>query len=108
MRYFWSPSVMGFFLDEVHGDKMPTDAQEISEVEWRARLARPMQLPVELPKLSIQQQLEELDRFLPRAVEDMWGALGGFDVRSLPLAARERFSKKQVLRRRRQGELAAG
>lgn len=35
MKYFWSEKNQGFYLDEVHGDSMPSDAVEVTESDWR-------------------------------------------------------------------------
>ncbi|MBK5003279.1 phage tail protein [Pseudomonas sp. S31] len=38
MRVFYSPSMAGFYTDEINGDNYPSDAVEISEEEWRQLL----------------------------------------------------------------------
>lgn len=38
MRVFFSPSMVGFYTDDINGDNYPSDAVEISEEEWRQLL----------------------------------------------------------------------
>lgn len=38
MNYYFSPSQVGFFTDEYHGDSKPADCMSITEAEWQALL----------------------------------------------------------------------
>lgn len=37
-KHYYSASTRGFYVDEIHGKRMPTDVKEISEQEWLALL----------------------------------------------------------------------
>ena len=37
-KHYYSASTRGFYVDEIHGSRMPADAKEISEEEWLALL----------------------------------------------------------------------
>lgn len=39
MRFFYSPSTGGFYIDVLHGDAMPADKVEITEQRYQALLA---------------------------------------------------------------------
>lgn len=80
---------------EVEFDHLPTDEELAAAFPGRAAaLAAAARAQAAAPILA---ELAELDRFLPRAVEDSWAA-SGFDTSSLPAAQRDRLAKKQSLR----------
>jgi len=38
VQYFYSPSTRGFFTSDIHGDKIPRDAAEITREQWQELL----------------------------------------------------------------------
>ena len=39
MRYYYSPSTRGFYIDQLHGDAMPADCLEITQERYQQLLA---------------------------------------------------------------------
>jgi hypothetical protein len=76
MAKFYSPSTLGFYDPEIHGADIPSDAEPLTDEEYRLRTAGPQGLPVQVntdPGIRaelILGQLREIDAKKMRALTD--------------------------------------
>lgn len=83
----------------VDGVQFPLTAEEIAEIEarrleWEAGAAARAKAAHNAPLLA---EIAELDRFIPRGLEDLISALA-FDPTNLPQVQQDRLARKAALR----------